>query len=115
LASGILGIFEPGVIEQVMEEKIEGITIGPDLLLLAAIIFLVPLVIAFLPLTLKDSTNRWANIILGIVFAGLALSGPIDYLAKQSAYYAYVTLIGIVGFVAAALIVWYAWKSKPKA
>jgi len=115
-ASAILGIFEEGVIEQVMEGEIEGMKVGPELLLLFAILLLVPLVIAFLPLTLKDSTNRWTNIILGIVFAFLALVGPIEYLAKQSAYSAYVTLIGIVGFVAAALIVWYAWKwPKPKA
>jgi len=114
-ASGILGIFEPDVIEQVMAGEIEGMKIGPEFLLLAAIIFLAPLVIAFLPLTLKDSTNRWANIILGIVFAVFALVGPIEYLAKQSAYSAYATLIGIVGFVASALIVWYAWKSKQKA
>jgi uncharacterized membrane protein len=70
---------------------------------------------AFLSLTLKDSINRWANIILGIVFAGFTLIfGPIAFLAEPSAYDVYVILIGIVQFVAAALIVWYAWKSKQK-
>ena len=114
LTSAILGIFEPGVIEQVMAGEIEGIKIGSEMLLEAAIFMLIPLVPAFLSLTLKDSTNRWMNIILGIVFAGFALVGPIEYLAKQSAYSAYVILIGIVGFVATALIVWYAWRSKQK-
>jgi len=112
LTSAILGIFELGMIEQIITGEVEGMTIGPELLLVFAITLLVPLIMAFLSLTLKDSTNRWANIIVGIVFAGLGLLGPIDYLARQSAYIAYVTLIGIVGFVAAALIVWYAWKSK---
>jgi len=114
-ASSIVGIFEQGVIAQVMEGEVEGMTIGPELLLIFAIMLLYPLVMAFLSLTLKDSINRWTNIIVGIVSAVLGLFGPIDYLAKQSAYSAYVTLIGIVGFVAAALIVWYAWKSKQKA
>jgi len=116
-ASSILGIFEEGVLKEFLDTgEIEGMKVGPEMLLLFAILLLVPLVIAFLPLTLKDSTNRWTNIILGIVFAFLGLVGPIEYLAKQSAYSAYVTLIGIVGFVAAALIVWYAWKwPKPKA
>ncbi|MFQ5758281.1 MAG: DUF6326 family protein [Candidatus Bathyarchaeia archaeon] len=37
----------------------------PELLLRYAILLLIPLVMAVLSLTLKDSTNRWANIILG--------------------------------------------------
>jgi len=112
LASSILGIFEQGMIEQIIAGEVEGMQLIPELLLVFAITLLVPLIMAFLSLTLKDSTNRWTNIIVGIVFAGLGLLGPIDYLARQSAYIAYVTVIGIVGFVAAALIVWYAWKSK---
>jgi len=115
LASSIVGIFELGVIDQIIAGEVEGMTLGPEMLLLFTIILLYPLVMAFLSLTLKDSTNRWTNIIVGIVSAVLGLVGPVEYLAKQSAYSAYVTLIGIVGFVAAALIVWYAWKSKPKA
>jgi len=116
LVAAILGIFEADVLKQFLDTgEIEGMKVGPELLLILAIMLLVPLVIAFLPLTLKDSINRWANIILGIVFAVLGLMGPIDYLAKQSAYSAYMTLIGIVELVAAALIVWYAWKSKKKA
>jgi len=115
-ASFILGIFEPDVLQQFLTTgEVEGMTIGPEILLIDAIFLLVPLVMAFLSLTLKDSTNRWANIIVGIVFAVLGLVSPIGYLAKQSAYVAYVTLIGIVGFVAAAMIVWFAWKSKQKA
>ena len=117
LAGGMLAIFEPDVLQQFLTTgEIGGMKMGPEMLLLSAIIFLVPLVMAFLSLTLKDSINRWTNIIVGIVFAGLGLglSGSIDYLARQSAYSAYVTLIGIVGFVAAALIVWYAWKSKQR-
>jgi len=113
-ASFILGISEPGIIEQVMAGEIEGIKITPEILLIDTIFLLIPFVMAFLSLTLKDSINRWVNIIVSIVFAVLGLLGPIGYLAKQSAYSAYVTLIGIVGVVVTALIVWYAWKSKQK-
>jgi hypothetical protein len=93
----------------------EGMPITPELVLVFAILFLIPLVMALLSLTLKDSINRWVNIILGIVYAGVGLSGPIDYLAKQSAYSAHVMLVGIMAFIVAVLIVWYAWKSKQKA
>jgi uncharacterized membrane protein HdeD (DUF308 family) len=88
--------------------------ITPEVLLVFAIVFLIPLVLAFLSLTLKDSINRWVNITSGIVLAVFGLIGPVEYLAKQSVYSAYVTLSGIVLFVASALIVWYAWKSKQK-
>ena len=91
-----------------------GEQIGPETLLVLAFFLLVPFVIAFLPLILKDSINRWVNIILGIVFAVFGLLGPVEYLANESAYLAYMTLIGIVQVVATALIVWYAWKSKQK-
>jgi hypothetical protein len=114
LAEAILGYLELGVIEQVIAGEIEGMQITPEVLLVFAIIFLIPLVLAFLSLTLKDSINRWLNIIAGIVLAVFGLMGPVEYLAKQSVYSAYVILFGIVLVVASALIVWYAWKSKQK-
>jgi len=89
--------------------------ITPELLLSYAIIFSFPLVMAFLSLTLKDSINRWANIIVGIVFAVLPPISLIGFPTAHSAYSTSVTLIATAEFVAAALIVWYAWKSKQKA
>jgi hypothetical protein len=115
LVTAILGFLEIGVLEHfIATGEVEGMQIGPEMLIVLAVFLLVPLVIAFLPLTLKDSINRWANIILGMVFAVLGLMGPVDYLVKQSAYSAYITLTAIVQIVATALIVWYAWKSKQK-
>jgi len=111
LALILLGSLEPGALEQIMAGEIEGMKIEPELLLLLAILLLVPLIMAFLSLTLKDSTNRWANIIVGIVFAGLELTDLPTYLAKPSAY---AILMWLSGVVATALIVWYAWKSKQK-
>jgi len=115
LVFAALGIYEPGYIEEVIAGEVAGGPITPEMNLELAIVLLIPLVMAFLSLTLKDSLNRWANIIAGAVFAVLVLADPIIYLTGQSAYSAYITLIGIVEFVAAALIVWYAWKSKQKA
>jgi len=113
LASGLLAIFEPDVLQQFLDTgEIEGMKITPEFLLVFAIILLVPLVMAFLSLTLKDSINRWANIILGIVWIGLGLTDLPTYVAEPSAY---AILMWLSGLVATALIVWYAWKSKQKA
>jgi len=40
----------------------------PEMLLILAVSWLIPMFMAFLSLTLKDSANRWSNIILGIVW-----------------------------------------------
>ena len=116
IAIPILELYLPGFAEELVAGEVGGRQITPELILVLAIGLLIPPVMAFLSLTLKDSINRWANIIVGIVFAGFALIfGPIAYLTQPSAYDAYVILIGIVQFAATALVVWYAWKSKQKA
>jgi hypothetical protein len=85
--------------------------IGQELLLFFAVMMLVPLVMAFLSLTLKDSTNRWANVIVGIVYTGFQLFALIETLAAPSVY-AYSVLMETTKVVVPALIVWYSWKSK---
>jgi hypothetical protein len=119
---GIIGVwmpfsefYTPGYIEAVISGFHEGDLITPDFMVGTAIIMLIPLVMAVLSLTLKDRANRYANIVAGAVFAALAFLDPILYVTRQSAYSAYAILIGIVICVFAALIVWYAWKSKQKA
>jgi len=107
----IVMLMEPGVIADIMKGEMEGEKIGPELLLLIAIIVLVPLIMAFMSLTLKNRTNRWANIIVGIVFVVLQLLALGDAVARSSAW---MTLMDFSKLVAPALIVWYAWKSKQK-
>jgi len=112
LAAVALMFMEPGVLAELVEEgTIEGMQMSPEWLLVGAVFLLVPLVMAFLSLTLKDSTNRWANIIVGIVFIGLGVTDLPAYLAKPSAY---AILMWLSTLVATALIVWYAWKWPKK-
>jgi hypothetical protein len=112
LAHQILVLMEPGIIAQLMAGEAEGQKIGPELILFFAISMLVPLVMAFLSLTLKDSMNRWVNIILGTVFAALWFVGVVS--AALSAYWGE-ALMTLSAVAASTLIVWYAWKSKQKA
>jgi hypothetical protein len=109
LAHQILVLMEPGIIAQLMAGQAEGQKIGPELILFFAILMLVPLVMAFLSLTLRDSMNRWANIIVGAVFAALWSAGVVD--AVQSAYWGG-ALMTFSAVVASALIVWYAWRKR---
>ena len=92
----------------------EPLIMPQEAVLVFAVLMETAIAMVLLSRFLKYGANRWANIILGIIFAVFGLIAPIEYLAKQSAYSAYITLIGIVQVVATALIVWYAWKSKQK-
>jgi hypothetical protein len=93
-----------------IEEMIPDTT--PELMMVLVITFLIPPLMAFLSLTLKDSTNRWLNIIVGIVFIVLL---PIGTPIEPVAYLPSLIMIVVVEIVALALIVWTAWKTKQKA
>ena len=85
----------------------------PEEILATVISSLIPPIMAFLSLTLKDSINRWLNIIVGIVFIVLMPIGT-GFGMIPTAYLPSVIVIAIVEIVALVLIIWYAWKSKQK-
>ncbi|MGD0028618.1 MAG: DUF6326 family protein [Candidatus Bathyarchaeia archaeon] len=109
VAHSLLTFLKPGVVEQVMAGNIEGLKITPEILFLYAIIFLFPLVMAFLSLTLKYSIVRWANIIMGIVGVVLSLIGLSEELSLSQPY-AFAILIWITKIIVDVLIIWYAYK-----
>jgi len=103
---------EPGVIDQIIAGEVEGQKLGLELLLVGAIIdVLGPLVMAFLSLTLKDSINRWTNILVGTLYAVLEFITLLEELTVGTPT-GYVILMLIAAVAAPVLIVWYAWKSK---
>jgi len=101
-AHGVLAFMEPGAMEQIGEMQM-----GAGMLLFMALFWWVPLVMAVLSVTLKDLANRWANMILGIVFTALNIFHLIEHLANPSAHQ--ILIIGST-VVVTALIFWYALK-----
>jgi len=85
----------------------------PEMRLALAVALLIPPLMAFMSLTLKDSVNRWVNIILSLFF--IATAYPFGLAEATADYIGAMTIITIVEVAALALIVWYAWKSKQKA
>lgn len=111
LAGLLVRIFEPDFLQQFLNTgELEGMQIGPETLLLLAILLLIPLVMAFLSVALKDSIDRWANIIVGIILFGFGLTDLPTIVAEP----AYMILTWLGGVVPTVLIVWFAWKSKLK-
>jgi len=108
-AGFILNFYEPGVIEEIMSGKMEGTPITEGFLLFMYLFWLIPMIMAFLSIALKDSTNRLANMIVGILFVIFDIVHLIMHIAQGNL--PLVHLVGIIfSIVAPALIVWYAWK-----
>lgn len=106
-AHSVFAFMEEGVIEQITTGELEGMELSAGMFLFMALFWLIPLWMAVLSVSLKDSLNRYANIILGVVFVGLNLFHLAEHLMKPSAHQ--ILLIGTTA-VAAILIAWYAWK-----
>ena len=68
---------------------------------------MVPLLMIFLTLTLKDSINRAANILVGIIYVGLSVIDIVDHLTNPSAYG---LMMRTAILIATMLIVWHAYK-----
>jgi len=69
-----------------------------------AILMVIPILMVFLSLTLKQQVNRWANIIVATLFFMFNAVGLPTY---PSAYDQFLIVVGLVFNV---LTVWYAWK-----
>jgi len=101
-AHSVLSFMERDVVEQMWEMQM-----GVGMLVFMALFWLVPLIMAVLSLTLKDSANRWANIVLGIVFTLLNIGHLVEHLTPPVVHQ---ILILASTVVVTALIAWYAWK-----
>ena len=110
LANVLMSLAYPGILEELMTGEL---AMGPEMMLVGAIIVLIPLVMAVLTLTLKGSINRWLNIILGIVYSIIFFGSFIELATTTPA--AYILLLTAASFTASVAIVWCAWKSKPEA
>lgn len=89
--------------------KIEGFLVNDYSLLMVSVAWLGPLLMAFFSQILADKANRWANIVVGAVYAIVIAVNFIMSLALDPSVLVINPLFGIIWSV---LIVWYAWKSE---
>jgi hypothetical protein len=101
-AESALFLMGPGAMEEV-----EAMAMGPEMLFFMSLFWWVPLVMAFLSVTLKDVANRRVNLIMGGIFTVVNIAHFIEHLAQPSAHT--ILLVGSTVAVT-ALVVWYAWK-----
>ena len=100
----------PGAIEEVMAGKMEGMELSEAIMVVFALYWLIPLVMAVLCLTLNGSANRWLNFVLGILFALWFILGIFEHQVWGEESSIAVLLMYIAAIVVGALIAWFAWK-----
>jgi hypothetical protein len=100
----IFHLFMPGHIEKIMEGFMGPFPVTQGSLLSAAILMMIPAVMVFLSLTLKSKVNRWANIILGVLYTFVNIS---NLIGETWAFYIFLCVVEIA---LTLLIVGYAWK-----
>ena len=110
LVAAMGSLFEPNALQQFLATgEFNGSMVSPELELIVAILLWVPFVMAFLSVTLKNPINRWANIIVGIVWFALGFINVPNLMANPTAHG---ILLWLTEDVAKVLIIWIAWKSK---
>jgi hypothetical protein len=96
-----------------MLENTGSIVTTPGLLLTMSMIFVAPILMSVLTLMLKSSVSRWANRIIGILYALITFAFLVLCFVLRSASYEFVWSTAQLVFV--LLVVWYAWKwSNPE-
>lgn len=102
-------VFDPSTVAQVQQGTLPWIPL-PYL----GVMILIPFVMAFLSQSLNDSANRWTNIILGVVFTVIDISGlatiPIFFLTTSYNALAFLYLMNAATVVSPALVAWFAYK-----
>ena len=100
----ILKLFTPGVIQEMMSGRQGPFATTQGSLLAAAVLMMIPAVMVSLSLTLKRQVNRWANIILGVLYTAVNISNAVG---ETWAFY---LLLVVVEIGLTVLIVGQAWK-----
>ncbi len=111
IMSASMSIFflEPGSIEEVMAGRMEGLAINSASLLFMALFWLIPLAMAFITMTVRDSANRWTNVVMGLVLAVFYVFHLLGHIVQGNLPVEALVFCLLTILVPAA-IVWYAWR-----
>ena len=98
----ILGLFEPGILKQIMTGSVDDIHFTSGLMLVMAIMLEIPIAMILLSRVLKFKANRWVNIIAGVITIVFIIGGGSTTLSYM--FFATIEVVCIL------FIIWYAWK-----
>ncbi len=100
----IYSLYRTGQLEEMMAGHMGPFLATQGSLLAASILMIIPAVMVFLSMTLKSKVDRWANIILGVLYTFVNIG---NLIGETWVYYIF---SGAVELVLTFLIIWYASK-----
>lgn len=103
----ILGLYTPGVIPEVIEGEIEGVTITEDMMLIAAVFIQIPVAMIVAMQFLPLRAWRAANTLAALVTAVFVLAG-----GSLKPHYIFFASCEIVALLSIAVLVWRAPTSE---
>jgi hypothetical protein len=103
LYADLFGFFIPGHLVELLAGELAGIPLSQEIVLAYMIFMTIPALMVFLSVTLVAKTNRWINIIIGIVQLILVVPSVIDL---PNYYFMFASSIETVLLI---LIIWTAW------
>jgi hypothetical protein len=104
----IIAHMRSDIIEGILAGELEGIQITQEALIGSAVLMVIPIVMIFISLMLNAKVNRWLNIVLGAIYAGINL---ITMLMTGGGW-VYYYIFAVIEVLISILIVWVAWKWK---
>ena len=110
-AGWFLMFMMPGILEAMMAgEMPAGKPLGEGKMIMYALFWLIPIIMAVLCLSLKDSPNRWLNFVLGIIFGLFFIYEIASRSIEGDEVSIAIWLIFIAAIIFSALIAWFSWK-----
>ncbi len=100
----IFDLYRPGEMEHIIAGNMGPFPTTQASLLTAMILMTIPTLMVFLPLALPAKTNRWTNIIVGILYIIVAIQNVIG---ESWVFYISGNIVQVLLLL---LIVGYAWK-----
>ena len=97
-------LFRTGQIEEMISGRMGPFPVTQGSLLVMSILMMIPAVMVFLSLALKPEVNRWANIIMGVLYTFVNIG---NLIGETWIYY---ISFGVVEIALTLLVVGYAWK-----
>lgn len=102
----VIALMDSSLLKQFLSGDVGGMQINQGFLLGAAILMEIPISMILLSRVLKDSINRWANLIAGVIMTVVQISS-LFFGSSPTMYYIFFSIIEIT---CTSFIAWYAWK-----
>ena len=108
-AAMLLVLAAPGNLDQIMEGRFGDMEFTSGTLIFMALFWLVPLIMAFLTMVLRDRVNRYANAGMGVVLTAMWAWDLVEHLSGGDEFSGE-PLVVVAMVVAGLTILWHAWK-----